>query len=93
MLGGSRERLSRVSGLSSGKTDKLGTTKSKGSVDEDGAEPSKPVFKSAWIMPVVSTKVSAVNFGMDTAAVNNDGKNDETDDGYDFDSAENKFDC
>ena len=44
-------------------------------------------------MPVVSTKVPAVDFGMDTSAVNDDSENDKTDDSCDFDNAENKFDC
>ncbi len=93
MLGGRWEGLSRVSCLGSGKTDKLGTAKGKGGVDEDGAEPLKAVFERAWIVPVVSTKISTIDFGVDTSTVNNDGKNDETDDGCDLDDAENEFDC
>lgn len=44
-------------------------------------------------MPVVSTKVSAIDFGVDTSAINNDGENDKTDDGCDFDRTENELDC
>lgn len=39
----------------------------------------------------MSPKVSAVDFGVNTSAVNNDGENDETDDGGDFNSAEKEF--
>ena len=42
-------------------------------------------------MPVVSPQVSAVDFGVDPAAVNNDGENNETDDCRDFDNAESEF--
>lgn len=93
MLGGGWERLSRVSGLGGGKTDKLGTTESKGSVDEDGAKSFKAMFERARIMPVVGTKVSAVDFRVDTSAVHNDGENDKTDDRCDFDHTEKEFDC
>lgn len=93
MFGGGWERLSRVSGLSSGKTDKLGTAESKGSVDKDGAESFKAVSECARIVPVMSTEVSAVNFGVDTSAVNHDGEDDETYDGCDFDGAEDELDC
>ena len=44
-------------------------------------------------MPVVCTQVSAVDFAVDTSAVDDDGENDETDDGSDFDSAKSEFDC
>lgn len=93
LFGGGWERLSRVSGLSSGKTDKLGTAESKGSVDKDGAESLKPVSESARIVPVMSTEVSAVEFGVDTSAVNHNGENDETYDGCNFDGAEDELDC
>lgn len=43
-------------------------------------------------MPVVSTQVSAIDFGVDTSTVNNDSENDETDDSCHFDDAENEFD-
>ena len=92
MLGGCWKGLSWIRGLSSGQTNQLSTAESEGCIDEDGAEPFKAVFERAWIMPVVSTKVSAVDFGVNTSAVNNDGENDETDDGGDFDNAENEFD-
>lgn len=92
MLGSGWERLPRVGGLRGSKTDKLGTTESKGSVDEDGAESSKAVFERSRIVPVVSTEVSAVDFGVDPSAINNDSENDKTDDGYDFDNAEHEFD-
>ena len=41
----------------------------------------------------MSTEVSAVLLGVDTSNVNDDGENDETNDGCDFDTAENEFDC
>lgn len=41
----------------------------------------------------MSTEVSAVNLGVYTSNVNNDGENDETNDGCDFDNAKNEFDC
>ena len=44
-------------------------------------------------MPVVSPQVSAVDFGVHPAAVNNDGENDETDDCCDFDNAQTEFNC
>ena len=92
LLGGSRERLSGISGLSSSKTDKLGPAESERGVDEDGAEPFEAVFERARIVPVVSAQVAAVDTGVDTSNINNDGENDETDDGCDFDTAENEFD-
>lgn len=93
MLGGSWERLSRISGLSSSKTDKFGAAESKGRVDEDGAESSEAVFERARIVPVVGTKVSTVDFRVHTSAINNDSENDKTDNGCDFNDAENEFDC
>ena len=92
LLGGSRKRLSRVSGLSSSKADKLGPAKSERGVDEDGAEPFEAIFERARIVPVVSAQVAAVDTGVDTSNVNNDGENDETDDGCDFDTAKNELD-
>lgn len=92
MLGGGWERLPRISGLSSGKTDKLSTTESKGSVDEDRAESFEAILERARIVPVVGTEVSAVGFRVDTSAVNNDSKNDETDDRCDFDDTKNELD-
>ena len=93
LLGGGWEGLSRVSGLSGGKTDKLGPTESESRVDKDGAKSFEAVFECAWIMPVVSPQVPSVDFAVDTSAVHNDGENDETDDCCDFDNAENKLDC
>lgn len=91
MLGSGWERLSRVGGLGSGQADKLGTTESKGGVDEDGAKSFEAIFERARIMPVVSTKVSAVDFRVDPSAVHHNSENDEADDGCDFDHAENEF--
>lgn len=93
MLRGRWQRLPRVGGLGGGQTDKLGTTKGKSRVDEDGAKAFEAVFERTRIVPVVSAKVSAVDFGVDTSAIHNDGENNETDDSCDFDSAEDEFDC
>ena len=92
MLGGGRERLSRVGGLGGGKADELGSAESKCSIDENGAETLEAVFECTRIVPIVGTKVSAVDLGVDPSAIHDDGENDETDDGCDFDGTESEFD-
>ena len=41
----------------------------------------------------MSAQVTAVYFGVDASAVNDDTKNDETDDCRNFDDAEEELDC
>lgn len=89
LLGGTGNRLPRVGGLGSSKTDQLSAAKSEGSGDKDGAEAVEAVSKGAGVVPVLGAQVSLV---ANTTTVDHDAEDDEADTGANLDHGENEFD-
>lgn len=88
LLGGGGNGLAGIRRLGSGETNHLSTTKSEGSDNEDGAE-TLEVGKSTRVVPVFDAEVTLV---ADTATVDDDTEDDETNTGKDLDDGENEFD-
>ena len=91
LLGGLGDGLARVGGFSCSETNKLSSTKGKGSGHEHGAESLEAVSERTWLVPVVSANVASA-VGGNATTVNDNTQDDETDDCGNLDQAKNEFD-
>jgi len=91
LLGRFGDRLSRIFCFCCCETDEFGASEGEGGGHEDGTEAFETIAEGAWVLPVCATDVAA-GVGRDSAAVDDDSENDETDDCGDFDDTEYEFD-
>jgi hypothetical protein len=90
LLGSLWDGLSWVIRLGGGETDQLSSSESEGCSNEDGAETLEAVLEGSWVVPVLESEVATV-IGWDTTAVDDDTKDDETNDSDNLDRAENEL--
>ena len=90
LLGGFGKRLSWILGLSSSKTDKLGTSIGEGGIHKDGAETFEAILESSRIVPVASTDVASI-ICWNTTTVDHHAENNEADNCDNLDHAEDEL--
>ena len=84
LFAGLGKRFSRVRGFSGSQTDEFGPGIGKCSIDKDRTKPLEAITECTRIVPVVSTDVAS-GVGWHTAAIGDDTKDDEANDGNNFD--------
>lgn len=88
LLGSFWNALQWVGSFGSGKTCQLGATEGERRSGEDAAEAEEAIIKCTGVIPVGGSDIA---LGTNTARVDNDGENDETNDRADLDDREYEF--
>jgi hypothetical protein len=90
LLDSLRKSLSGVGGFSGCETDQLSTTEGKGGSNEYTAEALEAIAECLPIAPISDSDVST-SVGRNTANIDNNAENDETNACHDLDDGENEF--